>query len=155
MIKQIAASNVGHGPYACNFSGCTKQGESDLAGDHVDFITVGDRHQHICIFNTCLAQNIGIGASSYDCADVHTVLQYTQAFGICVDNGDVVGFTGKVLSQGSAHLACTENNYFHYLIRASLNTGLFNLVRHILLSGHNKTRHVRPAQERVGGLQRQ
>ena len=35
-----------------NFGGGSKQRECHLAGDHVDFIAVGDRYQHVRVFGT-------------------------------------------------------------------------------------------------------
>ncbi|MNN69731.1 hypothetical protein D3C81_1855420 [compost metagenome] len=90
-----------------------EQGVGHLAGDHVHFVAVGHRDQHVGVVGAGLAQHGGEGAAAVHGADIEAVAEVAQAVAVGVDHGDVVGLARKVFGQGAAHLASAENDDLH------------------------------------------
>ena len=113
LVEQFWFCQVGVGPDPAD--GCRGFVEQlgDLAGHHVDLVTVGHGDDHVTIFSARLAQNRGKGGHALDSPNVQSILKLPQAGTVTVDHGDVVGFVGEVFCQGPAHLAGTENQDFH------------------------------------------
>ena len=53
--EQLCVFQIGCGTNAGNFGWGMVQCPGNLTGNHIDFVTVGDRNQHIGIFNTGFA----------------------------------------------------------------------------------------------------
>ena len=91
-----------------------KQRPRDLAGDHVDFVAVGQRDQHVGARGAGLLERARARGIAADGADVEAVLQVAQHVVVDVDDGDVVGFlAGEVIGRGPADLAGAEDDDLH------------------------------------------
>ncbi|MCY1178490.1 hypothetical protein D9M73_188400 [compost metagenome] len=113
VVEQAGAGQVGRFAHPGDARRGVEQGVGDLAGDHVHFVAVGHRHQHVGIVGAGLAQHGRIRGLAGDGADVQAVAEVAQALAVGVDHGDVVGFAGEVLGQCAADLAGTEDDDFH------------------------------------------
>jgi hypothetical protein len=69
-----------------------EQGVGDLTGDHVDFVVVGQRDQHVGVGCTRLFQHAGMRGVTADGAEIQPILQGLQAFSVSIDHGHIVGF---------------------------------------------------------------
>jgi hypothetical protein len=80
----------------------------NLTGDHVDFIAIGQRDDHIGIVRTGVLEQPRIGTVTADGAYIETILQIRQNLLIGIDNGDFVSFfLGKLRRYRRAYLAGT------------------------------------------------
>ena len=113
VVEQVVAGQVGRFAHPSNFGRGVEQGVGDLAGEHVDFVTVGHRNQHVGVIRAGLAQHGGERATADHGTDVQTVAEVAQALGVGVYHGDVVGLAGQVFRQRAADLAGTENDDLH------------------------------------------
>ncbi len=111
--EQPFTSEVGGGAHPGNFGGRAKQRVGHLTGDHVDFVGVGHRDQHVGVFAARLAQHDRVGACAGHRADIQLGVQLAQFCAVGIDDGDVVLLAGKVFGQRCAHLACAKNDDFH------------------------------------------
>lgn len=84
-----------------------------LTGNHIGFIGVGDRHQHISILRPSITQNPRMGSVPLDRAQIKLVLQLAQLVRIGIDDGDVIILTDQVFRQRSADLPRTKDDNFH------------------------------------------
>lgn len=116
VVEQLFAGEVGRLAYPGDLGRGVEQRIGYLAGDHVGFIAVGHRYQHVGVVSACLAQHRRQRAAALHGADVQAVAQVAQAVAIGVDHGDVVGFAGQVLCQRTAYLACAEDDDLHPLL---------------------------------------
>ena len=48
-----------------------------------------------------------------DGANIQPVLELAQAVVVCIDDRNIVGFSGQMLGERSTHLAGTGNDDFH------------------------------------------
>ena len=60
-----------------------------------------------------LAQHRRERAAPEHGANIQTVAQFTQAYGVGIDNGDVIGLTAKLGSQAATDLPCSEDDDLH------------------------------------------
>ena len=67
----------------------------NLTGHHIDFITIGDRNQHIRIINTGTFKHARIGSLPDFYPHIKMLAQITQGGGISINNGDIIVFMGK------------------------------------------------------------
>src|SRR5690606_10156465 len=104
---------VGGRAQPANLLGGLEQGVGNLAGDHVDFVVLGNGNHHLGILRSCAQQHIRVGGPSGGGANVHMILEFTQQLGIGIDHGDVICLAREDLRQGSAHFVGAKNDYFH------------------------------------------
>ena len=116
VVEQLFAGQVGRLAHPGNFGRGVEKRIGHLAGDHVGFVAVGYRHQHVGVVGTGLAQHRRQRAAALNGADIQTVAQVAQAVAVGVDHGDVVGFAGQVLRQRTAYLSCAEDDDLHPLL---------------------------------------
>ena len=77
-----------------------------LAGDHVCFVAVGERNDHVCIPGTGALEHVRESGMTLHRANIEAVLEFPEPVGIQVDDGDLVGcFAGEVFGRGRPHLA--------------------------------------------------
>ena len=96
-----------------------------LAGDHVDFVAIGDGHQQVGIFGTGLAQHRWKGGMAGHRTDVQTLAQLAQALVIGIHHGDVVGLAGQLLGEIAADLASAEDKDVHACLHPLLSEAVF------------------------------
>ncbi|MCY1213466.1 hypothetical protein D9M72_252470 [compost metagenome] len=113
VVEQAGAGQVGRFAYPGDLGRGVEEGVGHLAGDHVHFVAIGHRHQHVGIVGTCLAQHGGEGAAALHGTDVEAVAEVAQAVAVGVHHRDVIGFPREVFGQGATHLARAENDDLH------------------------------------------
>ena len=86
----------------------------DLARDHVDFVAVGERDEHVGVARAGGFEHAGLRGVADDGADVDAVLQVAQQLVVDVDDGDFVRLlAGEVIGRRAADLAGAENDDLH------------------------------------------
>lgn len=113
VVEQTRAHQIGRLAHPGDLGRRVKQRVGDLAGDHVGFVAVGHRHQHVGVVGAGLAQHGGKRAAALNGADVQAVAEIAQAIAVGVHHGDVVGFAGEVFGEGAADLTGTEDDDLH------------------------------------------
>ncbi|MNF72204.1 hypothetical protein D3C84_541750 [compost metagenome] len=85
----------------------------DLAGDHVGFVAVGHRDQHVGVIGARLTEHGRQRAAPLHRPNVEAITEVAQAFAVGVDHGDVIRFAGQVFCQRTANLTCAEDDDLH------------------------------------------
>ena len=73
----------------------------------------GDRHQHIGIIGSCLAQYAGVRTVPLDDTQVELILQAAQTVAIGINQRNIIVLADEVLRQRAADLAGAQNNNLH------------------------------------------
>ena len=81
--------------------------------DEVRLVARGDGDQHVRIGRACIGQHLRAGGVAHDAAQVESRLQGSDALGVLVNDGDVVGFGDQTLGDRAADAACAHNQDFH------------------------------------------
>ena len=98
-----------------------EQRPGHLAGDHVHFVAVGQRDDHVGVGGAGQLEHVRVRAVAGDGADVEAVLQVAQQVVVDVDDRDVVGLlAGEVVGGRPADLAGPEDDDFHLLCPVGL-----------------------------------
>jgi len=98
------------GAYPGNLGRDVEHGRGQLAGDQVGLVALGDRENHVGVAGSGAFQGFRMAGIADYGAQVEAILQFAQATGIGIDDGDVVGFGYQILGHGTADLAGAEDD---------------------------------------------
>ena len=84
-----------------------------LAGDHIDFIRIGGRDDHIRIARPGPVQHIRIGGETRHPLNIQRIDRAADQIGIVINHGHVVFLLRQMAGDLPAHLAGTADNDFH------------------------------------------
>ena len=115
LCKQSCMSQVLQGAHPGNLGGGMKQRVGDLTRDHIGLVAAGNRQHHVRIIGTRLGERLRIGCMAGNGTYVESILQILKDGRVFIDHGNIVGFIGQVGRNGSANLAGTQNDDFHWL----------------------------------------
>src|SRR5690625_2041071 len=113
IAEEIVPMQVFPGADPGDPGGGVKQQVGHLAGDHVDLIAVGHRHQHVGGIGPGAEQVVGVGGVADHGAHVQALSELVQALAVGVDHGDVAGFAGQLLGEAAPYLSRAQDDDFH------------------------------------------
>ena len=85
----------------------------NLTGNHIDFIGIGNRDDHVGVFGTGSFKNIGARGMADGTLHIKGIGYPRNQFGGLINDGDVVIFHGQLAGDTGAHLSGAADDYFH------------------------------------------
>ena len=115
--EQSRATQVFRRANARDLGWRVKNRRRDLACDHIDLVTIGQRDQHVGIVGAGIFEQPRVGAVTANRAQIQPILQFRQNFLVGVDYGYFVAlFPGELRCDRRAYLPGPEDNYIHGLL---------------------------------------
>jgi hypothetical protein len=88
-------------------------GGGEEAGDHVRFVAVRDRDDHLGPGHARPLQDLGTAAASQDGLDIQHLRDLAQALFVPVDNDRIKSFAGEAVGDMVAYLAGPDDDHLH------------------------------------------
>ena len=124
--KQFRVGGVLNRADTRNFGWDMKLGIGDLAGNHVGFIAIGYRNNHVSILCAGLFEDVRVAGVAAQGHQIEAILKIEQGFLIFIDDDNVIGFASEIGCERTAYLSCAENDDFHGFIILDC-TAIFSL----------------------------
>src|SRR5512145_2018029 len=86
---------------------------SDVARNHVDFIGIRHRNQHVGVGDAGAFENIGMGGISDEALNIESIDELLNQLARYVDDGDIIVFAGKIACNVETDLAGAANDDLH------------------------------------------
>ena len=103
--EQAGTTQILGGADARDLGRGMKNRRCDLAGDHVDFITVGQGDNHVGVVGTGVIEQPRVGTVAANRAQIEPILQFRQNLLVGIDDGYFVAlFLGELSCYRRAYL---------------------------------------------------
>ena len=118
-MRGVSLSAVGPG----YFLGDPILNSSHQAGNHVDFIAVGDGNDDRCFGDTCLAKQADTSPGSMDGLDIKSILDAADLLHVAIDDHHVFFFLGKPVGKMKPNFPRPDNDNAHLLLDTQRSMG--------------------------------